>query len=150
MAVEHTLRDQLRAREHLLERVRHRVHHEEVARPTVPAERRHRRLEALVHADRHPELLGRVPERLVDLVDDRASETRVRADEGGDEPELLAGAGRNSRTASSGDWNGTMAVPRYRSGATAQYSASQSLYARAIGTAASGSVIPQKPRPIVG
>lgn len=59
-------------------------------------------------------------------------------------------ARRSSRTDSVGDWNGTIAAPRSRSGETAQYSASQSLYARAIDTAASGSVIPQKPSPMVG
>ncbi len=87
MALEHAEGDELRAGEHLLEGVRHRVEDQRVERP-VRAERRHGHRAALVDADRHVELLGGVPQRVVGPVRQRAPETGVRPDEAGDEPEL--------------------------------------------------------------
>ena len=51
-------------------------------------ERRHDDRAALVDADRHVELLGRVPQRVVGAVGQRAAEAGVGTDEAGDEAEL--------------------------------------------------------------
>ena len=83
--------DELRAGEHRLERVRHGVEDERVERAVRP-ERRHDHRAALVDADRHVELLGRLPHHVVGAVGERAAEAGVGADEAGDEAELGDGA----------------------------------------------------------
>ena len=87
VALEDAEGDELGAGQHLLERVRHGVQDQRVE-GAVGAERRHDHRAALVDADRHIELLGRVPQRVVGAVGQRAAEARVGPDEAGHEAEL--------------------------------------------------------------
>ena len=84
-------RHELGASEHRLERVGHGVEEERVERPVRP-ERRDDHRAALVNADGHVELLGRIPHHVVGGVGQGASQAGVGADESGHEAELGDGA----------------------------------------------------------
>ena len=83
--------DELGAGEHGLEGMGHRVQEERVER-AVRSERRHDDRAALVDADGHAELLGRIPHHVVGAVGQRAAQAGVGADESGHEAELGDGA----------------------------------------------------------
>ncbi len=91
MTLEHAERDQLRAGEHLLEGVRHRVQDQRVEGP-IGSERRHNHRAALVDAEGDVELLRHLPDRVVGAVAQGASEAGVGANEARHEPELGRGA----------------------------------------------------------
>ncbi len=87
MPLEHPERDELRAGQHLLERVRHGVEHQRVEGAVRP-ERGNDHRAALVDPDRDPELLGRVPHGVVGAVRQRPAAAGVGPDEPGDEAQL--------------------------------------------------------------
>ena len=83
------LRDELRAREHLLERVRHRVHHQRIERLAITSKGVDHHRRRLVDPDGHAELFGERPERLVRRMGDRASETGIGPEKRGAETERV-------------------------------------------------------------
>ena len=115
MALQHAEHDQLRTGEHLLEGVRHRVEEQRVER-AVHAEGLDRVRRPLVDPDRHAELLGRGPHRLVRGMGDgdRPRHGFGRTNAAG-KPRSRC-ARRSSSTAAAGSWKGSIAAPNSRVG----------------------------------